>query len=33
MKPEIWDQLKNKTADEFISALEKDGWLARGGGG
>ena len=26
MKPHIWNQLKNKTADELINALEKDGW-------
>ena len=25
MKPQIWDQLKNKTADEIIQALQKDG--------
>ena len=23
----VWDQLKNKTASELISALEKDGWI------
>ena len=23
----IWDQLKNKSADELISALLKDGWV------
>jgi predicted RNA binding protein YcfA (HicA-like mRNA interferase family) len=23
--PHIWSQLKNKTADELISALERDG--------
>jgi len=22
----VWDQLKNKTADDLISALNKDGW-------
>jgi predicted RNA binding protein YcfA (HicA-like mRNA interferase family) len=22
----VWDQLKNKTADQLISALERDGW-------
>ena len=22
----IWNQLKNKTSKDFISALEKDGW-------
>jgi len=22
-----WDQLKNKTAGDLISALEKDGWI------
>ncbi len=26
MKPEIWAQLKNITADKLISAIEKDGW-------
>jgi predicted RNA binding protein YcfA (HicA-like mRNA interferase family) len=26
LKPQIWDQPKNKTADELINALEKDGW-------
>ena len=25
MKPQIWDQLKSKTADDLIQALEKDG--------
>jgi hypothetical protein len=25
LKPEIWDQLKNKTADDFINALKRDG--------
>jgi predicted RNA binding protein YcfA (HicA-like mRNA interferase family) len=25
MKPQIWDQLKNLTADEIIHAMEKDG--------
>ena len=29
MKPEIWDQIKNITADEIIKALKKDGWLLR----
>ena len=24
--PHIWAQLKNKTADDLISALKKDGW-------
>ena len=24
--PDIWNQLKNKTADHLISALKKDGW-------
>jgi predicted RNA binding protein YcfA (HicA-like mRNA interferase family) len=33
MKPQIWDQLKNKTADELISALERDGWILEGGKG
>jgi len=23
----VWDQVKNLTADELIRALEKDGWL------
>jgi hypothetical protein len=26
VKPEIWAQIKNITADKLISALEKDGW-------
>lgn len=25
--PDIWAQLKNKTVDEIISALEKDGYV------
>jgi predicted RNA binding protein YcfA (HicA-like mRNA interferase family) len=25
MRPQVWDQLKNKTATELIQALEKDG--------
>jgi predicted RNA binding protein YcfA (HicA-like mRNA interferase family) len=29
MKPEIWDQIKNITADEIIKVLEKDGWTLR----
>jgi predicted RNA binding protein YcfA (HicA-like mRNA interferase family) len=24
--PYVWDQLKNLTADEIISALQRDGW-------
>ena len=24
--PNVWNQLKNKTADNIISALERDGW-------
>jgi predicted RNA binding protein YcfA (HicA-like mRNA interferase family) len=24
--PQIWDQLKSVTADELVSALERDGW-------
>jgi predicted RNA binding protein YcfA (HicA-like mRNA interferase family) len=24
--PNVWNQLKNLTADELIRALEKDGW-------
>ena len=24
--PHVWNQLKNKTADDLISALKKDGW-------
>lgn len=24
--PHIWDQLKNLTAEEIISALKRDGW-------
>ena len=27
MKPQVWAQLKNKTVDEIISALERDGWI------
>ncbi len=23
----VWDQLKNKTANDLISALRKDGWI------
>ena len=23
----VWDQLKNKSADDLISALVKDGWM------
>lgn len=30
MKPHIWSQLKNTTADELISALEKDGAVKLG---
>ena len=26
-KPNVWDQLRNKTADDLIAALAKDGWL------
>ena len=33
MKPEIWDQIKNITADELIRALEKDYWGLRRGKG
>jgi predicted RNA binding protein YcfA (HicA-like mRNA interferase family) len=33
MNPEIWDQLKNITADEIINALQKDGWELRSSGG
>ncbi len=33
MKPDIWAQLKNITADELIRALENDGWKPRGGSG
>jgi predicted RNA binding protein YcfA (HicA-like mRNA interferase family) len=35
MKPQVWDQLKNKTADDLIQALEKDGaaWINSQGGG
>lgn len=29
----IWKQLKNLTADELISALEKDGWVRDETGG
>ena len=24
--PQAWDQLKNKTCDDLIRALERDGW-------
>jgi len=24
--PHVWSQLKNKSADDLISALKKDGW-------
>ena len=24
---DVWDQLKNKTANDLISALRKDGWV------
>lgn len=27
MKPEIWSQVKNLTADRLMNALVKDGWL------
>jgi predicted RNA binding protein YcfA (HicA-like mRNA interferase family) len=30
MKPQIWDQLKNKTAFELIQALERDGAIKVG---
>jgi predicted RNA binding protein YcfA (HicA-like mRNA interferase family) len=33
MKPEIWSQLKNITADKLISAIEKDGWILHLPGG
>ncbi len=33
MKPDIWSQLKNVTADKLIHALENDGWRLRGGSG
>ena len=29
MKSEIWDQIKNISADEIVKALEKDGWMLR----
>ena len=29
----VWDQLKNKTCDELIAALKKDGWDLRKTGG
>jgi predicted RNA binding protein YcfA (HicA-like mRNA interferase family) len=25
-KPNVWDQLRNKTADDLVAALLKDGW-------
>ncbi len=33
MKPQVWEQLKNKTADELIQALEKDGAVKVGSQG
>jgi predicted RNA binding protein YcfA (HicA-like mRNA interferase family) len=27
MKDNVWRQIKNKTKDEIISALQKDGWI------
>lgn len=33
MKPDTWSQLKNITAAEIISALEKDDWVERARGG
>jgi predicted RNA binding protein YcfA (HicA-like mRNA interferase family) len=33
MRPQVWDQLKNKTADELIQALEKDGAIKIGSRG
>jgi predicted RNA binding protein YcfA (HicA-like mRNA interferase family) len=33
MKPQIWDQLKNITADGLINALIKDGWVLHSAGG
>lgn len=27
MNRNVWDQLKNKNADELISALKRDGWI------
>jgi predicted RNA binding protein YcfA (HicA-like mRNA interferase family) len=33
VKPEIWAQIKNITADRLISALEKDGWELHPTGG
>jgi predicted RNA binding protein YcfA (HicA-like mRNA interferase family) len=33
MKPQIWDQLKNKTANDLVQALEKDGAVKIGSRG
>jgi predicted RNA binding protein YcfA (HicA-like mRNA interferase family) len=33
MKPEVWSQIKNITADKLINALEKDGWNPHSTGG
>jgi len=33
MRPDVWAQLKNITASELISALERDGWVERASAG
>lgn len=33
MKPQIWDQLKNKSVDDLIQALIRDGWTLEPGTG
>ena len=33
MKPQVWEQLRNKSADELIKALEKDGAVKVGSQG
>lgn len=33
MKPQVWGQLKDTTADELIDALKKDGWAPHPTGG
>jgi predicted RNA binding protein YcfA (HicA-like mRNA interferase family) len=30
---QVWDQLKNLTADEIVRALKKDGWVREAGRG
>jgi predicted RNA binding protein YcfA (HicA-like mRNA interferase family) len=33
MKPDVWNQLKNITSGELVTALEQDGWTERARGG